>query len=159
VFDERDASTIDASALATVAPDEWPGLRFETIPALRILDLEWSVQATWLAAQSRPDPHPDHEADVPCEGPSHDRDADLPEPAARPVSMRVWRADHQALNREIGEDERAALGSLRDRRPFGEICEAVGALVGDEAAPARVATLLATWLADGLISRVVGGGS
>ncbi len=142
LFDTADADTIDASALAGVAPDEWPALVFEPIPAFRVLDLEWAVHETWLAAQD-----------------DEDGGGALPLPERRSTSLRVWRPAHQVVHREIGAVERRALDGLVARRPFAELCETVGELTGADDAPARVATLLASWLADGLIARAERGGA
>lgn len=142
LFDAADADTIDASALAGLAADEWPALVFEPIPAFRVLDVEWAVHETWLAAQD-----------------DADGGAELPLPERRSTSLRVWRPAHQVVHREVDAVERRALAGLVGRLPFAELCETVGELTGAEDAPARVATLLAGWLADGLIAGVEVGGA
>lgn len=135
LFDAADSPLLEAGALAGFAAEEWPALRFQVVPAFRLLDLDWAVHETWLAA-------------------TDDGDAELPPPERRTTRLRVWRPGHQVLHREVDAVERRALHGLVERRPFAELCEDVGELVGAEQAPERVATLLAGWLADGLIARV-----
>ncbi|MFN7952029.1 MAG: DNA-binding domain-containing protein [bacterium] len=148
VFDDGDAATIDATELQGIAADDWPCLVLEPIAALRVLDLDAAVQATWLAAQDADAcDHDAHAADH-----VHDAPAELPPPRPGGQAMRIWRREHEVLHREIDGVERRALDALRDRRTFAELCEIVGALVGADEAPASAATLLATWLADGLVA-------
>ncbi|MBK7973406.1 MAG: putative DNA-binding domain-containing protein [Deltaproteobacteria bacterium] len=137
LFDGADSETIDATALAGFAPDEWPTLRFRTVPAFRLLELEWAVHETSAAARDEREP-----------------EADPPLPERRPTLVRVWRLGHQVVHREIDPIEGRALAALAAGRSFAELCEEVGALVGADEAPARVATLLAGWLADGMIADV-----
>ena len=124
---------IAAHALA----GEWPTLRFRTVPAFRLLELEWAVHETSAAARDEREP-----------------EADPPLPERRPTLVRVWRRGHQVVHREIDPIEGRALAALAAGRSFAELCEEVGALVGADEAPARVATLLAGWLADGMIADV-----
>lgn len=134
-FDDLDAVPITASALASVGAEQWSEIRFAAVPALRILELGWQVRALWLAAR-------DDAADTSFE------------PARHPQSVRVWRKDLEVLHREIDDTERLALAALREGESFGEICVRVAEAEPEGSPAERSATLLATWLADGLVARL-----
>ncbi len=138
-FDAPDSDTASVEDLAGVAPEDWPGLRFGAVPSARVLDLRFAVLPTWTSGHDESPPD----------------DQELPErPEALPQAIRVWRRNHEVLHRPVDEPERVALRALADERPFGEICDAVGALVDEELAAPRAANMLATWLADGFIASV-----
>ncbi len=157
VFDDHDSPTIDATNLQDVAADDWPALVFEPIPALRVLDLDAAVQATWLAARDESEEGDGEQArtcDAGCADHARDARPELPEPRCGEQAMRVWRNGHEVLHREIDPVERRALDALQARSTFAELCGVVGACVGEDAAPGHAATILATWLSDGLLAAV-----
>jgi hypothetical protein len=129
VFDARDAALLTRESLAGLAPELWPSLRLEAIPAFQLLRVEWPVQEL---------------AD----------DAALPEARAlapRATHLRVWRFDERVRWREISPHEHAALLRLAAGAPFGAVCERVAEAVGTDAAPPEAARLLATWIEDGCL--------
>ncbi len=157
VFDDHDSPTIDATSLHEVAADDWPALVFEPIAALRVVDLDAAVQATWLAARDESeerDGEQAHTCDAGCADHARAPRPELPVPRCGGQAMRVWRSGHEVLHREIDPVERRALDALRERRTFAELCWVVGACVGEDAAPGHAATILATWLSDGLLAGV-----
>lgn len=130
-FDARDDEPIPASALAQLAPENWPGLRFVLTSSLRSLELQWPVLDIWSAARAG-------------------------EPISLPEStttrVRVWRQNMAVWHRRIEADEADALAAVGKGATFAEICEQLAADGGEENAPVRAATLLQTWLADGLVT-------
>jgi hypothetical protein len=129
VFDASDAALLAREALAEIAPELWPALQLETIPALRLLRLEWPVQE--LSDEAGP--------------------AEARALAPRSALLRVWRHDERVRWRDISAPEHAALLSLANGARFGEVCEHVADTVGAETAPQEAARLLATWLQDGCL--------
>jgi len=136
-FAAPDAPALARSALAQIAPEEWPALRFTVTPSLHLLSCAWPVQiarerferegddATWTSA---------------------------PALEAGPTAIRVWRCDERVRFARIGEEERDALEGARAGKTFGELCDRVAAAVGEEQAAARAAALLSSWIADGLLT-------
>lgn len=129
VFDARDAPVLAAEELAALPADAWPGLRLATVPALRRVGVRFPVHT--LTAEAGPE----------------EAAALLP----RAAFLRVWRREERVRWREISPREDAALVLLAEGACFGEVCEAIARDVGDDAAAAEAAGLLAGWLADGCL--------
>jgi hypothetical protein len=129
VFDapEREPVTIDA--LRAVRPDDWPALRFMSIPALKVLHVAWPVHQIWAGA------------DPVTLTPS-------------PTFIRVWRApDYSVFHSGMDARSAHALGRLIAGQPFAAVCDTFTELVPLEAAQQATA-LLARWLEDGIIAGV-----
>ena len=47
VFDDLDTEPLRMEHLQHFAPDEWPALKFQVIPAFRILHGEWPIHVLW----------------------------------------------------------------------------------------------------------------
>jgi hypothetical protein len=132
-FDAADAEPLSAERLQRLAPDEWPGLRLELTPSLRILEARAPVQEVWSAA---------------TEG------RELPRIAPQPTVLRIWREDLRVFHRTIDHVELAALRAVQRGERFGEMCDAAAALVGEERAASELATILHRWFADLAIVRL-----
>ena len=130
VFDAADADPISVDALASVAVERWPQLRFTPIPALTVLHGRWPIHRLWEAGEP----------------------ATL-EPS--PTAIRVWRdRDYQVFHAAIDSREAEALDQMRSGQPFAAICGAYADLPADEAA--REATMtLARWLECGIVASPV----
>ena len=130
-FDAPDAQPLAAAALAAVPQEGWPELRFQLTPSLRLLDVDWPVHEVWKQAQ---------EGEAPDE--------------VRPATttLRVWRQDLRVFHRPIDAAESAALNALRAGAEFSGVCERVVAYYGEGEGAERAASLLGTWLGDGLIT-------
>jgi hypothetical protein len=124
-FDAPDAAPVRAADLGTVAPEDWAGLRFTTIPALTLVESAWPVHRAWEAP------------DAPLQ--------------AGPTIVRVWRQDHVVYHCAVDASEREALRRLMAGESFGGICDAFADLAGDDAGAAAGALLL-RWVEDGLIA-------
>jgi hypothetical protein len=132
VFDAADAAPLEAAALARVAPGEWAGLRFTLHPSVRRLALEWNAPQLWKAltdGEERP------ELRV----------------VAEPVEWLLWRQDLKSYFRSLEPTEALVLDAARAGATFGELCERLAAVHGAERAPGEAATLLAGWVAAGLL--------
>jgi hypothetical protein len=128
-FDAPDADPLLPGALHAVAADRWPALHFVTVPSLRVLRLGWPVHVLWDGG---------------------DPDAITRERTA----IRVWRgADDRVYHAVLDGRAVEMLDQLVAGAPFVVLCEACSDLAPDEGARAA-ASLLARWLADGLIARL-----
>src|SRR5439155_10257710 len=129
VFDAPDARPLGAAALRDVAADDWPALRFITIPALAVVQARWPVHELWAGA----------------------------DPAAlapAPTALRVWRAaDFVVFHAPMDARAAEALGRLMSGQPFAAACEAFADLPPADAANEATAWLL-RWVEDGILARL-----
>jgi hypothetical protein len=132
-FHAADAHALDADAMRTIAPADWPALTMCTHPATRLVDCAWRVDkllhafetgATWQA------------------------------PDLEDVTIIVWRRDARVSYRILETVERGALrmASVAGGTTFAAICEAIAAAANetDDVAP-LINRLLTRWLLDGLL--------
>jgi hypothetical protein len=132
-FDAADAPTLTAADLAAVPPQRFARLRFTLAPGVQVLRLRWNVPQAWSAW--------------------HDGAAATPPvPLPAPVDCLIWRREQRVYFRTLPADEALAFAALRQGRSFGALCNALARAGGADAAPARAAQLLATWLAEGLLA-------
>jgi hypothetical protein len=81
-----------------------------------------------------------------------DADAGAPPPelSAERTALRVWRSGYAVYHAPLGAREEAALASLVAGEPFAAMCEAFADLPAEKAA-AEAASLLVTWVEDGMV--------
>jgi len=135
VFDAADGPTLEATDLASVAPEDWPGLCFHVTQAHRRLDLHCNATEVWTALDAGAAPPP------PCS---------LPEPAA----WLIWRHDLTATFRALEADEAWAFDAMARGQTFADICEGLSRWHAGEQAAARAAGLLGQWLQMGVIAGI-----
>lgn len=134
-FDAPDATPIAEQAVAAIAPEHWPRLRFDFHPSVQLIALESNAPALFRAfSEESPCPAPDLLADE--------------------QHWLIWREDVTTRYRSLDEAERAPLEAARAGAPFAQICSAVAAGCGAEEAPLQAAMLLKRWIADGLVTGV-----
>ncbi len=132
VFDAADATPLAVGALARTPPARWAQLSFEWHPSVRRIALAWNVPQLWQAL-TRGEERPELVL--------------LPEP----IEWLAWRQELRSCFRSLSRSEAAALDAARAGDCFGELCERLGAELGEHAAPAQAATLLRAWVDAGLI--------
>ncbi|MGH7934218.1 MAG: HvfC/BufC family peptide modification chaperone [Candidatus Binataceae bacterium] len=131
VFHAPEASPLDAAAMRTIPPTDWPSFVMRTHPAAMLLDCQWRVAGVLRAVESG---------------------ASWRAPAHEPVSILVWRNDSQAHYRELDAAERAALGLASGGAALAAICEAASAAFAPGAdASSLIHAMIARWLADGAL--------
>ena len=128
VFDAPDATPLGLGALRALAPEAWPAARFGAVPALVRVVAGWPVQRPWAAG---PDDSPE-------------------ELSAERTALRVWRSGFSVYHAVMDPREEAALTRLVAGEPFASVCEAFAELPADQAA-AEAASLLVTWVEDGMV--------
>jgi hypothetical protein len=140
-FDAADAEPVGLPALAAIVPGQWAALRFEPHPSLRLLTLDWAIEAAWRALREH-DPA------------SGDDEPTLPEPEAHEHLLLVWRHGLETQWRSLPALEGALLQAALQRETFGQLCErAAQSVEGGEAEAATAAAMaLQQWLNDGLFS-------
>ncbi len=131
-FDAQDVAAIDSHALASIAPDAWPGLRFRFHPSMQLLETRSNAAAVFKAL---------------TEGSS------VPELCIE-SSQRwlLWRQDFTPRYRSLPDDELAALRTARGRGTFEQICESLAGFHEQDEVPLRAITLLKTWLGEELLT-------
>ncbi|MGA6971085.1 MAG: hypothetical protein WBY93_05600 [Candidatus Binatus sp.] len=129
VFDAPDAESATIEDLVAVLADDWPALRFQAIPAMQTLRVQYPVHQLWSGDDSLA--------------------VSLAE-----TSLRVWRKnDYEVLHAPMDERESAALHKMISGEPFAAICGTFADLPETQAAQ-ETSGLLARWIADGIIRRV-----
>ncbi|MDX1434840.1 MAG: DNA-binding domain-containing protein, partial [Gammaproteobacteria bacterium] len=132
VCDARDAEPVAGEAVAAVAPERWPAMRFALRPAVRLLDLTCNAAAA-VRSYNETGAAPA----LQC----------LP----RPGTWLLWRGTDMMVRwRVLENDEREALAALAAGERFGEICARVAEHAGADQAGLRAASLLKQWLSDEL---------
>lgn len=137
-FDAADAEPVTDTGLAAVAAGEWAGLRIVLHPSLQRLKLEWNVPEIFSALT---------------------RGEKLPPAVARrpAVEWIVWRQQLQLVWRSLADDELAALSAAARGETFASICEGLCEWHDTSEVPMRAATLLKSWLAEGLVAGLATG--
>jgi hypothetical protein len=141
VFHAAEAEPLNAEAMRTLAPEDWPALAMRTHPALAIVDCEWRVDE--LLRQV--------EADREVEAERDETDPAHRAPAHAPVSVLVWRHGSRVHYRALERAERAALEVASAGASFAAICEAIASECGDDDPVGLINRLLARWLDEGVL--------
>jgi len=138
-FDAADAPVLARDALAGLAPEQFGVLRFTPHPSLKVLPLDWAVEAAWRALR-------EHDADS-------GEEPELPEPQPAPHQLLVWRRELETLWRSVTPVEAALLQAMQRGDDFAALCALAAELSGDaDQAVMVAATALTQWLGDGLLS-------
>jgi hypothetical protein len=143
-FDAAPGAPAGPSDLATVAPGDWPGLRFRGVPGLGRLATHTNAVAIWRAAKAA--------------GEAGNDATPLAVPAAARTARVEWLILRPGLDtefRSMPADEAIALDRLLRGASFGELCEELAATLGDDGAAAIAAAgWLKGWLLGGALERV-----
>lgn len=134
-FDAPDVVSIDSSTMASLAPEQWPGVRFSIHPAVQVIPVRWNVDAIRLSIID------EHVADCGLK-------------SMEVGELVVWRKDFGVRYRRLDSDESAALAAVQGNRTFGEICELLCHWQAETTVAARAVFLLQRWFAAGWISGI-----
>jgi len=134
-FDAEDAPILTIDDLSSVAPANWPALRFIAQPSVQRIALTTNVVALVKAANE---------------------DLPLPSPTALTAKIEwlIWRLDLGVQFRSLEESEATALDAVVAGATFGEICELLAGYFDAADVPLQAATLLKRWTADQCMVRV-----
>jgi len=137
-FDAAGAAALEAAALRSFAPGDWPRLVFDTLPSVQLLEMAWAVEPVWRAMQGV--------------GPG-DEPA-LPEPVEHRHALLIWRRGLENRWRSLDLSQAELLRAALAGRPFGELCTIAAGQVGEAQAAASAVATLQGWLGDGLLAGV-----
>jgi hypothetical protein len=138
-FYAADSPLLGREELTAVAPDDWGSLRFEPVPSFQILTCAWPVHTLRDRFEAE------------------DTEAvwdEAPPLVAEATFVRVWRSAERARYRVIPRLEFEVLGAVMADEPFAEICDRVAREAGGVDAAAHAATLLASWVSEGVLARL-----
>jgi hypothetical protein len=121
-FDAKDAPALTREHLAEVEPEIWGELVLHLHPSAQILRLDWPVHR--------------------CLGARGEGPPEVPEA----TTILVWRRAERPHHRPLEPLEAELLEAAAAGEPFGALCARAARHVGEEAAPARAAALLAGWV-------------
>lgn len=133
VFQGPDALTLEPDALRSIAPADWPALKFKLNPSAQILALDWQVSELLRAVEEH-------------------REWKAAEQGA--VKVLVWRSNARVFYRDLEKVEADALEALSRGATFSEICDLVAADASIEDPVATINRMLARWLSDSLLTSV-----
>jgi len=133
-FDAADHAPLRIERLAGVAPEAWPGLRFDLQPGFALLELAWSVAPVWreLSEAVEPD-HP------------------VAPPERLDNTILVWRQALTPRWRSVSVLEADLLRAMNAGEDFGQLCARAVTAVGEADAAATVVGHLQQWVADELL--------
>jgi len=133
VFQGPDAAPLDPDALRSIAPADWPALKFKLNPSAQMLALDWQVSELLRAIE-------EHREWKPAEQGA--------------VKVLVWRNNARVFYRDLEKVELDALEAISRGTTFSEICDLVAADASIEDPIATMNQMLARWLSDRLLTSV-----
>ncbi|HXQ31068.1 MAG TPA: DNA-binding domain-containing protein [Steroidobacteraceae bacterium] len=144
-FDAANAAPTVAADIASIAPADWPELRFRAVPSARRQRTLTNAVAVWRAVRPR-------DATEPTQAPQS-----IAQPVAAgatdPVEWLIWRRLLTTEFRSLEVAEARALDQLLGGATFGDLCGSLAEPYGDGAA-LKAAGWLKGWLLEGLLVRV-----
>lgn len=134
-FDAPPGAPSSIETMATLAPEEWPELRFKPTPSLQWFECRFNSLAQWRAVKEQS---------------AFPASVSL----ATPQICLIWRKGLVSHYRSLPSAEGEALnGVLNENWSFSELC-AQSAVTYGEGAPLQAVTWLKQWLQDGLLERL-----
>lgn len=137
-FVAADAEPMDAAgfgeATAAFAEDDWAHMRLNFLPGTSQTAIAHDIGALWRAL-GQDDPTPDYAT-------------------SEPLHCVVWREGLKPVFMQVDAAEGAVLSDLLAGKPYGEACDALIDVLGDDLAAARAGAMLGRWLHHGLIAGV-----
>lgn len=132
VFDAPDADPLRIEHLQTIAPDTWPALKLQVIPAFQIMQSAWPVHDIWkITEENTPNP----EDIAPAE-----------------TVLRVWRHEFMVYHTKMDNVEQKALASIIAGEPFASACAALETQMPEEEAASTIGRLMLRWIEDGILT-------
>lgn len=133
-FDAPTFETLAPDALTQVQAEDWPDLRFGLHPAVQLLDMQWAVGPVWHALRAEQD--------------------HVPPPDALGHHLLVWRLGLHTQWQSLDIAATTFVQSLQAGHTFGETCEALASVVGEDSAAQTAAAQLRELTGNGVIATV-----
>jgi len=137
-FDSQDRVPLKESALAVIAPSQWPTLRFQSHPSVQILLTQTNAPALFKAL---------------AEGVA----APSPTELAAPQTWLIWRPEFTPRYRLLPADEAAALQCVLQQETFEAMCDVLCEWHDTTQAAMQAARLLKVWITDAMITAALAG--
>lgn len=144
-FDAENAPELQIQDLAEIPPENWAELRFKFQPALHLLPLRWNTIALWKFFDEKAfeaEENPPTLAQYSCY-----------------TTWLIWRQAFNSQFRSMEETEVLALHMGMVGATFGEICDELLEVTGDEVSEEQATMLaaqyLAGWINCGLLSGLI----
>lgn len=134
-FDSGNNEVLTEQDLSSIAPDDWPTLKFIIHPSVHRMDFDWNIAEIWK--------------NLTAETPQF-----IPAVKTSPQAWVIWRKDLITQFRSLECDEQETLDALINKADFEGICEILLQFIPIEDIPLHAATLLKTWVSQGLISKL-----
>ncbi len=128
-FDAADLPTLSIDDLAAIPPETWSALRFIWHPAVQLHRAQTHVIPAWQAIDAGETP-------AITTGESH---------------YLVWRQDMMSYFKTLDAQEEMAVKFMMAGNTFGELCEALVSITGEEQAMPVAAGYLSEWLNAGML--------
>ncbi len=132
-FDAADRGTVSEAEVAAIPPQDWPGLRLSLSPSASCGSYAWNVLELWKLGRDQ-------------------GEAAAPVRLQTPRSILIWRQQLRTRYRSLEPAEAAALRVAMQGGDFSEICARLTAFHAQAEVALAAATLLKTWIGDGLVS-------
>jgi hypothetical protein len=133
-FDAADSQQVGEQDLAAIPADEWPTLKFGFSPSVNCIDLAWNVPVMWKALTADPPQRVDAVQ------------------TSEQTTWLIWRQDLVTRFRSLELDEQRVFDVLRKGATFSDACALLAAWMDVDEVSLRAATLLKTWINQGLIA-------
>jgi len=134
-FDSGNSEVLTEQELSLIVPEDWPTLKFIIHPSVHRMDFDWNIPEIWKNLTS-------------------DTPSLIPAVKTPVQAWVIWRSNLITQFRSIEPDEQQALDALIKNTNFEGICEILVPFILLDDIPLRAATLLKTWVSQGLISRI-----
>lgn len=131
-FDAADAPAATLAEVGSIAPADWPELRFALHPSVAILALDWAVEPIWHTLTDDPD-------------------APTDAPVAHTHPLLIWRQRLDTRFRSLERSEHRLLLKLGDGGTFGDACAQIADDHGGGDVTVLVTRALAQFIADGVL--------
>jgi hypothetical protein len=133
-FYAADDPVITTKIMSQIPPEAWPVLQLKFHPSVQLNDFTWNAPQLWKARKADMAPPEVHENKL-------------------PVHWIIWRQDFKIRFRSLQDNEYPTLIAARQGSTFADMCEVLGVFIPQESIPLHAASILKSWVRDGLISK------
>ena len=132
-FDAADSALLDAAVLTAIPARDWPQLRLDFHPSVRLLSNEYNSFPIWQALS----------------------DTEAPPAVVRdPATWLVWRKDLVSCYRSLPPAEAEAMATAHAGGNVGELCQGLLEHHPEAEVPGQAVRMLHAWIEDGIVGRI-----
>jgi hypothetical protein len=130
-----DQSSFTLNDMASIAPDQWPMMRFQFQPSMCWLDLHWNVPPYWIALDKDEEPLEKKHDEI-------------------PTRWLMWRREFSPSWRSLDVAEAWAIEAASQGANFAELCEGLLEWIGDAEVAMAAAGYLKQWIHDEMVAGI-----